>query len=285
MSASTTEANPEAKLEQAAPIEADAKNTELRSFLDQVSHARQSALLLDFDGTLAPFRKDPAKVKPWAGIPALLDAIQATGKTRVVLISGRPALDVTSQLGLAALPEAWGLHGAERLRPNGDLEVEALPLRQQLLLNAARAALQKAGCFDRPGLRLEAKRNAVVVHWRGLSQHQAASAKEKIRNILEPIAAEEALELLIFDGGIEMRAGRTKGDAVRLLLAEMPASTPAAYLGDDATDEHAFHVLDGHGLSVLVRREWRPTAAQIWLRPPAGLRFFLNEWLRAIQRS
>jgi hypothetical protein len=33
-----------------------------------------------------------------------------------------------------------------------------------------------------------------------------------------------------------------------------------------------------HGLSVLVRREWRETAAAVWLRPPGELKEFLEKW-------
>jgi trehalose 6-phosphate phosphatase len=37
------------------------------------------------------------------------------------------------------------------------------------------------------------------------------------------------------------------------------------------------------GLSVLVRRERRETAAQIWLRPPGELKVFLDRWARAVE--
>ena len=274
----------EAKLEM-PHLEATAETEELRSFFHTLAAASHSALLLDFDGTLAPFRRDPAKVRPWAGVPALLNQIQQTGKTRIVLVSGRPAQNVASQLALATPLEAWGLHGAERLWPDGRVEFEKLPLRQQLLLNAARTALQEGGYLTRQGVRLEAKWNAVVLHWRGLPARQAAAVREGALRVLRPIADEGAFEVLLFDGGIEMRAGRTKGDTMRLLLAEMSAQTPVAYLGDDITDEHAFHAIEGRGLSVLVRRQWRPTAAHLWLRPPAGLRIFLREWLRAVQNN
>jgi trehalose-6-phosphatase len=40
-----------------------------------------------------------------------------------------------------------------------------------------------------------------------------------------------------FDGGVEIRAHEAdKGDAVRTIMNEMDPKTPAAYLGDDATD-------------------------------------------------
>ena len=44
-----------------------------------------------------------------------------------------------------------------------------------------------------------------------------------------------------------------------------------AYLGDDLTDEDAFHVLRGHGLTVLVKTDYRETIADAWIRPPQEL--------------
>jgi trehalose-phosphatase len=100
----------------------------------------------------------------------------------------------------------------------------------------------------------------------------------------QPIAERSGLEFLDFDGGIEIRAPEAdKGDVVRLLLSEMKPDTPAAYLGDDATDEHAFEAIRGRGLSVLVRPCWRPTAAQLWMKPPEELFVFLTQWLKSVR--
>lgn len=296
--------------QQASILEASTKTPEWRDFFDILAASTSSALLLDFDGTLAPFRLDPSKVRPWAGVTSVLDQIQQTGRTRIALVSGRPAQSVAAQLNLAQSPEVWGLHGAERLLPDGSIEFEKLPLRKQLHLKAAHKALEESGRLDyrldhgldhgpnyeldhrpdRLGIRLETKWNAVAVHWRGLTAGKAADAQTAIHNLLKPIAADGDLEMLVFDGGIELRAGRTKGDSVHLILSEMNPNAPAAYLGDDTTDEFAFRALNAEttanrGLSVLVRRQWRPTAAHLWIRPPAGLRAFFNDWLRAVQSS
>ena len=63
-----------------------------------------------------------------------------------------------------------------------------------------------------------------------------------------------------------------------------PAKIPVAYLGDDLTDESAFQALNGHGLSVLVRSEFRETSARVWLRPPVELMAFLQRWLNSLSR-
>jgi trehalose-phosphatase len=91
--------------------------------------------------------------------------------------------------------------------------------------------------------------------------------------------------LLDFDAGLELRAGRNKGGAVEAILAESDSGGPVAYLGDDLSDEAAFSAVNAigpRGLSVLVRRKYRETDAQIWLRPPADLVEFLVRWIRAV---
>ena len=82
-----------------------------------------------------------------------------------------------------------------------------------------------------------------------------------------------------FDGGIELRVpGRHKGFAVEAVLSEMGKGAAVAYLGDDFTDEDAFRAIHGRGTGILVRPQFRPTAADFWLRPPEELLEFLRQW-------
>jgi trehalose 6-phosphate synthase/trehalose 6-phosphate phosphatase len=95
----------------------------------------------------------------------------------------------------------------------------------------------------------------------------------------------DGLALLEFEAGLEIRAGRDKGGAVEAILAEAAAGAPVTYLGDDLTDETAFRAVNAaHGahLSVLVRQHWRETNAEVWLKPPEELRWFLSRWLGAL---
>ena len=78
---------------------------------------------------------------------------------------------------------------------------------------------------------------------------------------------------------MELRVpGRNKGHAVKTILRETEKGALVTYLGDDITDEDAFKALKGKGLSVLVREEFRPTTADVWLKPPEGLLEFLSRW-------
>src|SRR5205085_3853439 len=96
------------------------------SFMEKVRHARARALLLDYDGTLAPFTPDRSRAFPYREIPELISRIMRCN-TRVVLVSGRPATELVFLSGIHPHPEIWGSHGSERLRPDGSYEVEAPP--------------------------------------------------------------------------------------------------------------------------------------------------------------
>ncbi len=121
------------------------------------------------------------------------------------------------------------------------------------------------------------------MHWRGLNADEIREVRGKVLSGWSSIAERACLRLEEFDGGVEMRmADPNKGDAVRTILTEMDVDdAPVAYLGDDESDEDAFRVLQNRGLCVLVRPQWRETAANLWLRPPLQLFTFLRDWLAA----
>ena len=254
----------------------------LERFFATFSRSQPPILLLDYDGTLAPFRVDRFKARPWAGVRELLADIQ--WRTRITVISGRPAGEVAQLLDLAPAPEVWGLHGAERLHPDGRRELEHLPAETEARLDEVRKKLRR----DSFGGLFEEKANAVVMHWRGASPRKAAEIEVRTRALFEPLIQADGLMLLKFEAGLELRAGRDKGAAVESILEEVcgsgPAKSPVAFLGDDITDESAFrtvNALHGPHLTALVRRERRETAADVWLRPPRELLGFLRRWRNA----
>ncbi len=241
-------------------------------------------LLLDYDGTLAPFRVDRFKARPWAGVRELLERIQRQGRTRMAVITGRPAAEIAPMLGLDPPLEVWGLHGAERLYPDGRRELEQAPVATQKKLEELREHLRRNSL----GGLFEDKANGVVMHWRGASRRKAELIEKRARALFEPLARMEGLRLLEFEAGLELRVGRDKGGAVEAILAETDPRGPMAFLGDDLSDEAAFRAANAagrRGLSVLVRREWRETAAEVWLRPPGELRGFLERWIKAGSRE
>jgi len=245
-------------------------------FLEQLRSAPSRVLLLDYDGTLAPFCVDRTLAFPYPQVPPLVVRIMQTG-TRVVLVSGRPVRELLLLTGISPQPEIWGSHGLERLMADGRYEVKSAPAHKDYLL-AAEACLRDAGLEGQT----EVKPGGVAVHWRGLDAFRAEKIDRDVHRLWKPLLDRAPLRLLEFDGGLEIRvAGPGKGDAVRTILKEAGPGAAVAYLGDDQTDEDAFHALKGNGLTALVRAQSRPTAADIWLQTPHELLHFLREWLCA----
>ena len=258
------------------------KPIDVEQFMEAVAQSPASALLLDYDGTLAPFCLNRQQALPYPGVTALLQEIIANGRTRVVIITGRSAREVIPLLAVDPSLEIWGCHGLERLRRDGTCET---PRVEEPVLRALADAdrwLRHQGLHNRA----EFKTGTVAIHWRGLDEAMAAETRARVLLGWLPIAQRTPMELLEFDGGIEMRMpGLDKGDAVGTILGEIGPEIPVAYLGDDMTDERAFIALGTRGLSVLVRPEWRKTGAALWIRPPDGLRDFLTRWRQACREG
>jgi trehalose-phosphatase len=171
----------------------------------------------------------------------------------------------------------WGLHGAERLYPDGRHALEKQAPAVRKALQNLREQLNR----DALGGLFEDKPNAAVMHWRGQTPERAWEIERRTRGLFEPLAKMDGLRLLEFSAGLELRAGRDKGGAVREIIREAEVGAPVTYLGDDLTDEAAFEVVNeakAPHLSVLMRREQRKTVADVWLKPPEELREFLRMW-------
>ena len=200
----------------------------------------------------------------------------------MVIISGRWTKDLVPLVGLDPLPEIWGCHGAERLGKDGTYSISPLPEDVVAELVAAEDWVRAEG-LERY---CERKPISVAFHWRGLPESIVEDIKHRVTMQFTQAAHVPSLELKQFDGGLELKyADITKARAVRTILDELQQDIPVAYLGDDLTDEDAFEALGGRGLRVLVRRELRETAADLWIQPPHELLRFLDDWLNAVTSS
>jgi trehalose-phosphatase len=250
-------------------------------FFQRLERASARLLMLDYDGTLAPFQVQRGEAQPYPGVQQALSAILRDGHTRLVIVSGRGLRNLVGLLSMDPLPDLWASHGWERRTAGGCVSPLPLPetAREGLAL-----ALRKAEEAGR-GPQIEAKPAGVALHWRGLSSGEATALEAWGRTSWGTLVQSHSLEFHDFDGGLELRVpGRDKGTAVQTILSESPPDAVAAYLGDDLTDEDAFRALPPDGLGVLVRGELRPTAAGAWIRPPKELLDFLHRWKRKAER-
>ncbi|MDH4120318.1 MAG: trehalose-phosphatase [Deltaproteobacteria bacterium] len=283
----------------------------LNDFWSTVRQARARVLFLDYDGTLAPFKTDRRKAIPYPGIRTLLNNIQRQAHTRLVMVSGRWAEEVSPLLGLDRPPEIWGCHGWERLWPDGLGEMG--PMSSQALRGLEMAAAQLREINFSPeqaDLYWEKKPASVAVHFRAMPPETIQQMEDQVRPHWETLCEKHSLAVKSFDGGMELVVPTiNKSRAVATVLKEMregaerlnifPFQIAAAYLGDDLTDEDGFLELNRDKaaaaqqdvtrnagistLSVLVGEKARESSADVHIRPPREVLEFLESWLKHTQ--
>ncbi|MBN1164767.1 MAG: trehalose-phosphatase [Candidatus Krumholzibacteriota bacterium] len=247
-----------------------------KEFLSRMASCSGKVLLLDYDGTLAPFSIHRDRAYPYPGVPRLLNRLIGLPGCRTIIISGRAVKDLLPLLNLDRLPEIWGCHGWERVTAAGNYIVPELDAMVKSILEESYTWLTEKGFSGR----CEKKIAGLTVHWRGLAPAEKENVGTAVRDHWESIAGGSGWKIRDFNGGIELNpAGMDKGLAVRAILEETGDKAAVAYLGDDQTDEDAFRALRGKGLSILVGEEPRSTAADLWLKPPDEMLEFLQGWL------
>jgi trehalose-phosphatase len=257
-----------------------AASAEAAGLTGRLRDAPRSLLLLDYDGTLAPFHIDRFEATPYPGVEERLRTLSRLSRVRLVLVSGRSARELRDLLGPGVKTEIWGSHGRERLGSDGSYGLFALSPVQQSALDRVKKEMSHLGFQET----LEVKPASVAIHWRSFRPTEQEQIRSSAKSAFSRLAQTGGLQLLPFDGGLELRSlDRTKGTAVAEILGQEPAGVPAAYLGDDLTDEDAFAAMESRGYSILVRDELRPSSARFWLRPPEELLAFLDDWIAGAQ--
>lgn len=190
-----------------------------------------TALLFDFDGTLAAIVDDPSAAAPLDGVVTLLDRL-ARRFRRVAVVSGRPRSFLAGHLG----PEVdiSGLYGLET-RIDGVIadhpDAEAWRPRIEQAASAAVPALPESVTVEPKGLSL-------TVHFRRRPADGAA-----VRAWADRVAADTGLEVRDAKASIELHppVDVDKGTSVVALAAD---AETVVYVGDDVGDLPAFAVLD-----------------------------------------
>ena len=181
-------------------------------------------LAFDFDGTLAPICDDPSQVKLDRGAATLLAETTQMEGVVVAIVSGRDAEDLAHRVNV---PGAYLIssHGLEIHAPGGVLVRDAPPLSF-----AFDEELQRE--IAASGLRIESKKHAVALHWRGIPYEAIAPVVDMFR------AWAKSAHLDLIEGRCVAEArssGGGKEEALRWLSRAVGASR-VVYAGDDITD-------------------------------------------------
>lgn len=231
----------------------------------------QTALFLDFDGTLADLAPQPDAVQVTAELIPVLRQLATRLGGALAIVSGRELADLDGFLAPLQLPSA-AEHGAQRRSPQGEVIRLASPDLQEVVRLATALAARHTG------LRVEVKAAAVALHYRHAPELEALA----LQAMFDAAASTPGVELLRGKYVFEIKpAGISKGTAIEAFMAEAPfAGRLPLFAGDDTTDEAGFsavQLLGGYGIKV----GEGATLAHYRCAAPAALR----QWLQAASQD
>lgn len=212
---------------------------------------RRLALVLDFDGTLAPIRDDPTEV---VIPPRTREVLQQLARCRpVAVLSGRDLQDLRQRVDLRDLWYA-GSHGFELASPGGALIAQDVGDPALRGLDAAEQLLREE-LGSVPGTRVDRKRFALAVHYRNVPPswtEEVLSTAERIGRTFPALRLAHGRRVIELLPDVSWNKGR----ALRWLLDNMGAAGTGAvpvFAGDDYTDEDALHEIHEDGIGLVVR--------------------------------
>jgi trehalose 6-phosphate phosphatase len=131
-----------------------------------------------------------------------------------------------------------------------------------------------------PGVVIEDKGLAVVLHVRGASRSDRRHALTRFNALAEPFLSGGVLRVQPGDETTELlpNIDWAKGDSVRTIIRHLECRQKQpvwpVYIGDDVTDEDAFEEIGDSGLTIGVSN--RVTGASLRVGDPASVETFLR---------
>ncbi len=237
-----------------------------------MAQARNLAVFLDFDGTLAPIVARPEMAAP---TEEMRRTLQTLGETVcAAVISGRDREDVATRISVSSLTYA-GSHGFDIQGPNG---LRYLAGEEWLPILASANQQLETSLGESDGVQIDRKQFATAVHYRNAPPSSHAMVKETVETIATSFA-ELRLKCGKMVWELQPAIDWHKGHALEWLLENWPK--PAGdwfplYLGDDVTDEDGFAAVAERGLGILVDPADRPTQANAFLPDVNAVQTYLD---------
>lgn len=193
-------------------------------------------VVTDFDGTLAGFDADPMNVPVNSNSIAALEKLATLPDTRVVILSGRELSVLTQLANVSPAIELVGSHGAEGTNP------VVLSEQQEQLLADLEHDLNELTA-DHEGAYVEIKPFHRVLHTRAMiagGDLLLQQAETLIRPGVRMTHGKRILEFSVIDTTKGGWINANRGDA------------NVIFIGDDATDETGFAVLNSNDMGIKV---------------------------------
>ncbi|WP_164849958.1 bifunctional alpha,alpha-trehalose-phosphate synthase (UDP-forming)/trehalose-phosphatase [Mucilaginibacter limnophilus] len=218
------------------------------------SLAESRLILLDYDGTLSPFYKDPQMAMPSQTVLQLLRELSTDPANKVYIVSGRDSGSLENWLGhlpLGLIAE----HGVKIRHHGGSWQVSGLGSIKAALSEIA--AVMNKFVQQCPGSFIEQKDFSIAWHYRNADMALAEVKAKQLHLALQEKADLSELSILNGHKVIEVKgAAINKGMAIAMLLDDGKYDFILS-AGDDQTDEDMFRKLRGepHAFTIKVGSE------------------------------
>lgn len=235
--------------------------------------ADETALFLDFDGTLVDIAPTPDAIRVDEAVRSLLKQLGRRHKGAVSIVSGRNLKEIEHYLGDSAATISGG-HGAE-LR-HGLERVQGITCDTERL-DHIKNAVKEFAILD-PRVIAEDKSFGIVLHFR---QHPELECK--VRDFLTILVGQDDdFELQAAKMAVEIKPrGISKADAIgRIMAFEEFAGRKILFAGDDDTDESAFSWVNQQG-GVTIKIGEGPTCARYRTQNPSTFKSWLHRHAEA----
>ncbi len=224
----------------------DAKVTD--SIMSNYALAQKRCILLDYDGTLAPFTKIPSHASPSKDVVSFLERLTADKKNEVVIISGRDAdtleewlghLDLNFVAEHGVLIKYKGENWLTQTTVSPDWKERIRPLLQSYVTRCV-------------GSIIEEKQNTLAWHYRNTHPGLGFTRSRELLNNLLQLTANTPVQVIDGNKVLEVRlTGVDKGmTALKVFNHFQPDF--ALCIGDDTTDEDMFKVLENRAFTIKI---------------------------------
>ncbi len=219
------------------------------SIVAAYGRAGRRLLLLDYDGTLAPFTADPGTARPSPRALSLLKGLCADPRNRVVLVTGRKRDSLSEwfeglPMNLVAENGVWtkevgGAEWTATIPIDGRWKDRVRPILQRFVNRV-------------PGSAIEEKDTSLVWHYRRVNLGTGALAAQELTDTLTNLTANLDLVVLTGNRVVEVRTSlMSKGTYFQTYLAKEAWDFILA-IGDDWTDESLFAALPPESASIRI---------------------------------
>jgi len=239
----------------------------------KIQRAQTLFLFLDYDGTLTPIVSKPELALCPFEVKRHLEKLRDLPGVYLAIISGRSLEDLRRKVGVSGIIYV-GNHGLEIENPGGRHKKVLSPAKTRELKRITRNL--RDSLKEIPEILFEEKGPILSVHYRNVPQKFVARIHQLMEEELQPWRDGWNISTGKMVWEICPKVDFHKGKAVREILNTFPSQgLLPIYLGDDQTDEDAFRVLEGQGISVFIGPDTNPSKADFFLQNPKEVQAFL----------